>query len=424
MHNKSFRLTFSLLISAGIITACSQQAPNLAGNQNSNSTVNQDGNVAGTSVQSTETQDIIASNQDDETTISDSDVVAQSEGGFAVQGVKEDIKEQKQDLKEDVKEQHQELKDDIKDLKETFKEREDRLMDRINNLGQQLKALKDFDKNKLNKLRRRNVDVKTSNTIEIKNSDGTTTKVIDIKFQNQNDVTTRESKLSNTFDASGRLISSEYYLTVTTNAFTRTYLKMVNYNANGSKNVSVRSETRWTSGKIRTVNETRTIDANGNGTGSGTVVITMPNGQTTTFNFNFTISGNTIITVPNPVPTPFPTFSPTPVATATPVSGNGFLRGIVSIGPLCPVEPCNLSNGQLESVYASRKITVYNQSRTSIVAEFHADVNGNYNIQLPAGTYVIDTEHAAVGSSNLPQTVQINAGATTTLNITIDTGIR
>jgi hypothetical protein len=39
-------------------------------------------------------------------------------------------------------------------------------------------------------------------------------------------------------------------------------------------------------------------------------------------------------------------------------TGTGTLTGNVSIGPLCPVEPCTLSHDRLVSAYAARPITI------------------------------------------------------------------
>ena len=41
---------------------------------------------------------------------------------------------------------------------------------------------------------------------------------------------------------------------------------------------------------------------------------------------------------------------------------NGILRGKVTIGPLCPVEPCSLSTEQIAQVYQARKVIIYEQS--------------------------------------------------------------
>lgn len=39
-------------------------------------------------------------------------------------------------------------------------------------------------------------------------------------------------------------------------------------------------------------------------------------------------------------------------------SGTGTLTGNVSIGPLCPVEPCTIPHDRLIAAYAARPITI------------------------------------------------------------------
>jgi hypothetical protein len=414
MKIKSVRLTLSLLISAGIITSCSQQAPNLTGAQNSGTTVNQNGSASASLSQSAETQDVMASNQDDESTISDSDIVIQDENSFSVKAENGDGN--------DLRDLRDNLKDDLKELREALRDRENSLKNRLKNLESQLKLIKKLDDNKLLKLKRKNIEVHTSNVVVIQNADGTTTKNIVISFQSHNQENTREVKISKTFAANGILLRTEYFITQSNNGFTRSYYKVVDHNANGSVTINLRSVTNWKSGKTRTVTEVQNLDANGNGTGNGTVVVVMPNGQTTTFNFSYTITGRIIKPVPHP--TPLPTISPVPTPIPTPITLKGFLSGKITIGPFCPVEPCGLTNAQILAFFATHRIQVYDSLRTSVITQFHGDINGDYQIELPVGTYIIDTLHTGIGSTNLPQNVNINAGATTTLNINIDTGIR
>ena len=64
-----------------------------------------------------------------------------------------------------------------------------------------------------------------------------------------------------------------------------------------------------------------------------------------------------------------------------------------------------------------------NDKKTKI-AQIEPAVDGNYKVELPAGTYVIDLEKQHMFGKNLPATVTIRTGETTTLDIDIDTGIR
>jgi hypothetical protein len=104
----------------------------------------------------------------------------------------------------------------------------------------------------------------------------------------------------------------------------------------------------------------------------------------------------------------------------------GVLEGHVTIGPLVPV----VREGEPEptpapEVYASRQIVVYAQDGQTEVARVQIDGRGNYRVELPAGTYVVDINHVGIDSSkDLPKTVEIKPGEATRLDVDIDTGIR
>jgi hypothetical protein len=102
---------------------------------------------------------------------------------------------------------------------------------------------------------------------------------------------------------------------------------------------------------------------------------------------------------------------------------NGTLTGNVSIGPLCPVEPCMISQDRIVAAYAARPIMITTAGGT-FVGSVIANPDTGYTISLRPGTYVVDTLHQGVGGSNLPKTVTIRAGETVLLDISIDTGIR
>lgn len=105
---------------------------------------------------------------------------------------------------------------------------------------------------------------------------------------------------------------------------------------------------------------------------------------------------------------------------------SGFLKGTVTIGPLCPVEPCTISPEHLAAVYAARKVIVYNPDRTLVVKELSLDQNnGGYSAELEAGRYIVDINHIGIDRSpDVPKTVTIDPGQTVTLDIAIDTGLR
>ena len=105
-------------------------------------------------------------------------------------------------------------------------------------------------------------------------------------------------------------------------------------------------------------------------------------------------------------------------------TGTGTLTGNVSIGPLCPVEPCTVPHDRLVAAYAARPITISTPAGTA-VATVIADPKTGYVVSLKPGTYVIDIRHQGIGGSpELPATVTIHSGETVRLDISIDTGIR
>jgi hypothetical protein len=105
-------------------------------------------------------------------------------------------------------------------------------------------------------------------------------------------------------------------------------------------------------------------------------------------------------------------------------TGTVTLTGNVSIGPLCPVEPCTVSHDRLVAAYAARPITISTPGG-AVVASAIADPETGYTVILKPGTYVVDIPHQGIGGSReLPKTVTLRSGDTVRLDISIDTGIR
>jgi hypothetical protein len=104
--------------------------------------------------------------------------------------------------------------------------------------------------------------------------------------------------------------------------------------------------------------------------------------------------------------------------------GTGTLTGNVTIGPLCPVEPCTVTPDRLAAAYAARTIVV-SIPGGAVIAEAVPDPYTGYSFILKPGTYVVDIKHQGINRSpELPKTVTIRAGETVRLDISIDTGIR
>ena len=110
-------------------------------------------------------------------------------------------------------------------------------------------------------------------------------------------------------------------------------------------------------------------------------------------------------------------------------TGSGVLKGKISIGPICPVEtipplPQCLPTRDTYNAYAT---AVWTTDKKTNVQTIVPNLDGTYQLDLPAGSYIIDYATArtnGVGGSNLPSTITITDKDTTTLNISIDTGIR
>ena len=104
----------------------------------------------------------------------------------------------------------------------------------------------------------------------------------------------------------------------------------------------------------------------------------------------------------------------------------GFLEGNVSIGPLCPVEPCTVPPERLAAAYASKNVIVFMKDTGTVVAIVSLNADGSYRVALPPGVYVIETNRTGGvgGARSLPADVAIESNKTVRLDISIDTGIR
>jgi hypothetical protein len=103
----------------------------------------------------------------------------------------------------------------------------------------------------------------------------------------------------------------------------------------------------------------------------------------------------------------------------------GRLTGLVKIGPNCPVERAGQPCPPPPGAFAARKIVVYDEQHGRLLFTVDIDEQGNYAIDLVAGRYVVDFKGSKLDrSSDVPKLVEILPNATTTLNISIDTGLR
>lgn len=106
----------------------------------------------------------------------------------------------------------------------------------------------------------------------------------------------------------------------------------------------------------------------------------------------------------------------------------GFLKGTISIGPICPVEtiPPSPACQPTAETYKAYPVGVYSPDGSRKIAQLSPSLDGSYIIELPSGSYklVLETAKKGVGGSNLPAEVSIMAEDDTVFNINIDTGIR
>lgn len=106
----------------------------------------------------------------------------------------------------------------------------------------------------------------------------------------------------------------------------------------------------------------------------------------------------------------------------------GLLEGKVSIGPICPVErnPPEPNCQPTKETFKAWPIGIWTPDKKTKVGQIEPALDGTYRIELTAGNYVIDLEKqsSGIGGNNLPVTIEIIAGETTTLDVDIDTGIR
>ena len=108
---------------------------------------------------------------------------------------------------------------------------------------------------------------------------------------------------------------------------------------------------------------------------------------------------------------------------------NGYLAGNVTVGPLTPVERIDITPLPPDpAVFTSRHLLVYQADGKTLVKEISiqpAGYKGIYNVSLAPGTYVLDSPRLGVGGAKgLPETVIIEAGKTSIVDVDIDTGIR
>jgi hypothetical protein len=111
------------------------------------------------------------------------------------------------------------------------------------------------------------------------------------------------------------------------------------------------------------------------------------------------------------------------------VPETGSLDINVTIGPLCPVEPCNKTAAELKQVYESYSFVLSNSKDKSIVLEQNLTYNGTKgtlkSTNIAVGEYELTIKPENFFTKRgFPKTVTIEKNKVTTLEIDIDTGLR
>ena len=106
----------------------------------------------------------------------------------------------------------------------------------------------------------------------------------------------------------------------------------------------------------------------------------------------------------------------------------GFLEGVITIGPICPVETDPPEPGCLPTAetYKAYPVSVMTSNGKRKVTQINPALDGSFSSELAPGNYlvILEKEQNIIGSSNLPVEVSISSHDKTLLNIDIDTGIR
>ncbi len=111
------------------------------------------------------------------------------------------------------------------------------------------------------------------------------------------------------------------------------------------------------------------------------------------------------------------------VTKAVATSGSGTVTGMVTIGPICPVESVDHPCVVPAETYTSRSVVVYAADKVTELEQHALDATGHYTLTLKPGTYGLQIRPAGIGAGEI-KPVTVTAKSTATVNFDIDTGIR
>ena len=119
-------------------------------------------------------------------------------------------------------------------------------------------------------------------------------------------------------------------------------------------------------------------------------------------------------------------FAPCPTATSTPsgvTTNTSGVRGIISLGPTCPVERIPPDPSCADKPYATA-VVVYRVGSAKPFIIGNSDATGAFSFPLPSGSYTLTAGSGTTLPRCAPVNVVVAAGAYATTSISCDTGIR
>ncbi|MFN8671171.1 MAG: hypothetical protein U0457_03695 [Candidatus Sericytochromatia bacterium] len=348
--SKFLGLSLALLIGVGGISGCQQPMANKPATTNNNSSVtnpsssSNSSSSANTSTStatvdytsstapqnaqtfSAEVQDALLMDSEDEKYLDDSDTsLSSSDKSFSVKAAlplqsgplataiaakvdaKADVKEIKAELKAEAKanataKPRAQIKKAILGNGAVTRNENGTLTVDTAKLKENFKAVKEIAKQELEKLKRKNNVVRTSDVKEQKNDDGSNTKTATVNFENKRTGIKRDIVNVRTVGSDGKLDNATHELTATHKNFDRKVTRTVTANDDGSKKIVFDSVVTWKDGRKREVHRETTLDASGNGSAVGTITITAKDGKVTKRDFtsNITTTGGVKTMVQDP----------------------------------------------------------------------------------------------------------------------------
>ena len=107
----------------------------------------------------------------------------------------------------------------------------------------------------------------------------------------------------------------------------------------------------------------------------------------------------------------------------------GALDVKITVGPLCPVEPCNKTKEELKQIYESYSVVLSNDITKNVVSTQKVssiDTYGEVKMSnLEVGAYELNIKPSSIFTNQIfPKKIKIEKDKTTSLEVDIDTGIR